>query len=138
VTFNRISGYLIPKTLPIGPYGKADLISGTHESSIPAMAFKRVACHQLGTFINIPDYPPVEDIIKEIKKIRNHKIINADAIARDSGSSRSGNMVMLGAASPYIDMPFSSFENAVRKLFARKGDEIVEMNLKALRAGRDA
>jgi indolepyruvate ferredoxin oxidoreductase, beta subunit len=47
-------------------------------------------------------------------------------------------MVILGAASPYIDMSFDSIENAVRKLFGRKGEEIVEANLKALNAGRDA
>jgi indolepyruvate ferredoxin oxidoreductase beta subunit len=124
------------------PYGKADLILSVEPMEslryLPWLSSNGWLVTNSEPFINIPDYPPVEDIIKEIKKIRNHKIINADAIARDSGSSRSGNMVMLGAASPYIDMPFSSLENAVRKLFARKGDEIVEMNLKALRAGRDA
>ena len=46
-------------------------------------------------------------------------------------------MVILGAASPYIEVPFNSLEDAVRKLFNRKGDEIVEVNLKALRAGRN-
>lgn len=46
-------------------------------------------------FININDYPPVEEILKEIRKIRNHKIVDADEIARIAGSSRSGNMVIL-------------------------------------------
>jgi Pyruvate/2-oxoacid:ferredoxin oxidoreductase gamma subunit len=35
-------------------------------------------------------------------------------------------------------MPFASLENAVQKLFISKGDEIVDLNLAALRAGRDA
>jgi indolepyruvate ferredoxin oxidoreductase beta subunit len=47
-------------------------------------------------------------------------------------------MVILGAASSYIDLPFASLENAVRNLFGKKGEEIVEVNLKALKAGRDA
>jgi indolepyruvate ferredoxin oxidoreductase beta subunit len=47
-------------------------------------------------------------------------------------------MVILGAASPFIEMPFSSLENAVRKLFERKGEEMVAVNLRALRAGREA
>ena len=46
-------------------------------------------------------------------------------------------MVILGAASPFIKMPFESLEDAVRKLFGRKGEQVVEANLKALRAGRD-
>jgi len=89
-------------------------------------------------FINISDYPPVEDVLREIKKIKNHKIIDAVAIAKEAGSSRSGNMVILGAASPFIEIPFSSLENAVRKLFERKGEEMVAVNLRALRAGREA
>jgi len=34
-------------------------------------------------------------------------------------------------------MPFSSLENAIRSLFGRKGEEVVEINLKALKAGRE-
>lgn len=88
-------------------------------------------------FINIPDYPPLEEIINEVGKVRNHIIIDADKIAKASGSSRSVNMVVLGAASPFIDMPFTSIENSVRRLFGKKGDQVIEINLKALRAGRN-
>ena len=66
----------------------------------------------------------------------NHKIIDADTIAKDLGSTRAGNIVMLGAASHFIQIPFPNLENAVRKLFNRKGEAIVEVNLKALHAGR--
>ena len=76
--------------------------------------------------------------MKEIRKIKNHKIIDADTIAKEAGSSRSGNMVILGAASLHLDLPFTSLENAVRKLFEKKGEEIVAVNLKALRAGRNS
>jgi indolepyruvate ferredoxin oxidoreductase beta subunit len=88
-------------------------------------------------FINIDDYPPVEEILSEIKKIKNHIIIDADSIAKKIGSVKSGNMVILGAASPFIDIPYQNLENAIRNLFERKGEEIVELNLKAFKAGRD-
>lgn len=88
-------------------------------------------------FNNIPDYPPVEDIMHEIRKIRNHIILDADAIAKQAGSSRAGNMVILGAATPYIDMPFKSIRNAVIKLFEKKGEDIVRINLAALESGRN-
>ncbi len=87
-------------------------------------------------FINIPDYPTQDQIISEIKKVKNHVILDADAIAKDAGSARSGNMVVLGAASHYIDLPYESIKNAVAKLFRKKGEEIVAVNLKALEAGR--
>ena len=47
-----------------------------------------------------------------------------------------GNMVILGAASPYIDMSAESVGEAIRKLFGRKGEDIVNANLKAFGEGR--
>jgi indolepyruvate ferredoxin oxidoreductase, beta subunit len=123
------------------PYGAANLIISVEPMEslryLPWLSSKGWLVTNSNPFVNIPDYPAVDDIIKEIKKIRNHIIIDADGIAKESGSSRSGNMVILGAASPFIDMPFESLENAVRDLFGRKGEQIVEANLKALRAGRE-
>jgi len=87
-------------------------------------------------FINIPDYPTQDQIISEIKKVKNHVILDADAIAKESGSARSGNMVVLGAASHYIDLPYESIKKAVTRLFIKKGEEVVAVNLKALEAGR--
>jgi len=89
-------------------------------------------------FVNIPDYPVPEEVIAELSRAGNTIVLDADGIARDLGSARSGNMVILGAASSFISMPFGSLEDAVRKMFGRKGEDIVEVNLKALRAGRDA
>jgi len=124
------------------PYGKADLIISVEPMEslryLPWLSKNGWLVTSSEPFINISDYPPVEDVLREIKKIKNHKIIDAVAIAKEAGSSRSGNMVILGAASPFIEMPFSSLENAVRKLFERKGEEMVAVNLRALRAGREA
>jgi len=124
------------------PYGKADLIISVEPMEslryLPWLAEKGWLVTNSNPFINIPDYPTLDDILNEIKQIRNHIIIDADGIAKASGSARSGNIVILGAASPFIEMPFVSLENAVKKLFARKGDPIVEANLKALTAGRES
>ncbi len=38
-------------------------------------------------FDNIPDYPNIEEIIKEIKRIPNHIALDADSIAKEVGSS---------------------------------------------------
>lgn len=87
-------------------------------------------------FINIPDYPDMETVIAEIKKNPDNIIIDADAVAKSTGSPRSSNMVMLGAASHFINMEFQTVENAVRKLFSSKGSDIADVNVKALHAGR--
>jgi indolepyruvate ferredoxin oxidoreductase, beta subunit len=123
------------------PYGKADLIISVEPMEslryLPWLSDKGWLVTSSTPFINIPDYPPLDEILEEIKKIENHIIVDADKIAKESGSKRSGNMVILGAASQFIEMPFESLENAVRKLFSRKGDQIVDANLNALSAGRE-
>jgi indolepyruvate ferredoxin oxidoreductase beta subunit len=88
-------------------------------------------------FVNITDYPETEEIIKAVEATPNHIALNADAMAKEAGSSRSSNIVMLGAASPFIDIPFEKLEDGIRELFGRKGNDVVEVNLKALRAGRE-
>jgi indolepyruvate ferredoxin oxidoreductase beta subunit len=131
-----------PVSSDLIPYGKADLIISVEPMEslryLPWLSKSGWLVTNSTPFINIDDYPPVEDILKEIRKIKKHKIIDADAIAKQVGSARSGNMVILGAASPHLDLPFSSLENAVRKLFEKKGEDIVAVNLKALIAGRNA
>ncbi|MCK7522689.1 MAG: 2-oxoacid:acceptor oxidoreductase family protein [Ignavibacteriales bacterium] len=62
-------------------------------------------------------------MIAEIEKLPHHIAINADEIARQVKSPRSSNMVVLGAASPFIDIPYQSLENGIRKIFERKGRE---------------
>jgi indolepyruvate ferredoxin oxidoreductase beta subunit len=88
-------------------------------------------------FVNITDYPEIEDVLIEIKKRKNHIALDADTIAGEVGSKRSSNIVMLGAATPFFDISFESFEEGIKQIFARKGEDIINMNLNALRAGRD-
>jgi indolepyruvate ferredoxin oxidoreductase beta subunit len=130
-----------PVSSDLIPYGKAELIISVEPMEslryLPWLSKEGWLVTNSVPFINIPDYPQAEDIIAEIEKIKNHIIIDADRIARDSGSVRSGNMVILGAASPFISMSFESIAEAIRKLFERKGDEIVKINLKAFQAGRE-
>ncbi|MBN1250898.1 MAG: indolepyruvate oxidoreductase subunit beta [Bacteroidales bacterium] len=88
-------------------------------------------------FINISNYPDNQDITNEIKSIKNHIIIDADAMAKEIKASRSSNIVVLGAASPFLNIKFEDLEKAIRTIFERKGEEIVNINLKALKLGRE-
>jgi indolepyruvate ferredoxin oxidoreductase beta subunit len=130
-----------PVSSDLIPYGGATLIISVEPMEslryLPWLSANGWLVTNSNPFINIPDYPSLNDILNEIKKIENHIIIDADSIAKEAGSTRSGNIVILGAASPFIDMPFASLENAIKSLFGRKGDKVVESNLKAFRAGRE-
>lgn len=87
-------------------------------------------------FINIPDYPDMDQLNEAISKIKNHIVLDSDKIASQIKSPRSTNIVMLGAASPFIDIPYKSFEVGIRNIFGNKGDKVVQLNLDALKAGR--
>ena len=89
-------------------------------------------------FINIPNYPEVETLMATLKALPHQVIIDADSIAKEAaGNVRASNFVMLGAASPFIEIPFEYLEKGITAIFERKGADVVEMNLKALRAGRE-
>ena len=130
-----------PVSSDLIPYGKANLIISVEPMEslryLPWLSDSGWLVTNTNPFINIPDYPSLDEILKEIKKVKNHIVIDADLIAKESGSARSGNMVILGAASPFIDMPNERLENAINELFGRKGAQIVESNLKAFKAGRE-
>lgn len=88
-------------------------------------------------FINIPDYPDLNLLYSEIEKFPNYILINADEIARQVKSPRSSNIVMLGAASLFLEISLENFEQAIKKIFGRKGEKIVELNIQALHSGRE-
>jgi len=87
-------------------------------------------------FINITDYPEVEEVLKRIKKRKNSIILDADKLAKEVGSPRSSNIVALGAATPFIDIPYEALEEAIRQIFKKKGDRVIDANIAALKAGR--
>ena len=87
--------------------------------------------------INSPNYPDIEIVLQTLRDLPHRIIIDADQIAKETtGQTRASNFVMLGAASPFIEIPFDYLEEGIRSIFSRKGETVVDMNLKALHAGR--
>ena len=86
-------------------------------------------------FKNIDNYPADDAIARELAA-RPHVVrIDAEAIAREAASPRSANMALLGAAAPFLELPVEKLEQGIRDIFARKGEQVVEQNLAAFRAG---
>ncbi|OFX68922.1 MAG: indolepyruvate oxidoreductase [Bacteroidetes bacterium GWE2_29_8] len=88
-------------------------------------------------FINIPDYPDINNIIKEIKKRKNHILIDADNMAKEINSPKSANIIMLGASSQYLGISYEKLEEAIGFIFNKKGAEVVQQNILALKTGFD-
>ena len=89
-------------------------------------------------FINIPNYPEQELLDKELAKIKNIVLIDTAQIAADNNIARSENMILLGAAVDAIDLPMEKILNSVKRIFASKGDAVIEQNLKAVMLGYEA
>lgn len=85
--------------------------------------------------INIPNYPDTEALRRELDALPHVVALDVDAIAKSAASPRAANIVLLGAAAPFLGIDAEKLEAGIRAIFARKGQEIVEMNLAAFRAG---
>ena len=123
------------------PRGKADLIISLEPMEslryLPFLKSDGWLVTNSEPFINIPNYPDMEKVNAELNKLPQKVVLDVDQIAKDLGSARAANMVMLGAATPFIGIEYSKIEDGIRRIFGRKGNEIVEMNLKALAAGHE-
>jgi len=122
------------------PFGKADMILSVEPLEslryLPMLSPKGWLITNTAPFINIPNYPEMTAILAEIEKLPFFVSLDADRIAKEIGSARSANMVMLGAASPFLDIDYPFLENAIAKLFGKKGANVIELNLEAMKAGR--
>ncbi len=88
--------------------------------------------------VNIPDYPAVETILAEIRRLPRHLILPVNEMAKAAGNVRSGNMVLLGALSTRLPLPETALLDGIARLFHAKGAAVVDVNLKAFAAGRTA
>ena len=120
------------------PEGKADIILSSEPMEalryLPFLAPDGQVITNSDPFINIGHYPDVEKIQAELDRLPHCVAFNANAIARQLKAR--GNMVLLGAAAPYLEIGFDELEKAISNIFGRKGEEVVATNIAAIREGR--
>jgi len=127
---------------PLIPQGEADLILSVEP--LEALRYfsylkpRGTVISSRSPYLNIPDYPPLEDIYREIKKFPASLLLEADRLAKEAGSLRAENMVVLGAASVYLPLKEENFKRFIEVLFRAKGEKVVNTNLKAFDLGRQA
>ena len=86
-------------------------------------------------FVNITNYPEMDAVKRELDNLPHVVQIDIAAIAREISSPRSANIVLLGAAAPFVGIEAEHLEEGIRAIFSRKGEEIVSTNLAAFRKG---
>ena len=89
-------------------------------------------------FVNIPNYPEMEKVNAALNSVKNVIVVDIEQLAKDNGVPRSANVILLGAAQKALGIEYGKLEEAIRRVFARKGEKIVEANIKALAIGKEA
>lgn len=121
------------------PLGKADLIISLEPMEalryLPYLRKDGWLITNTVPFVNIPNYPEEAGLMERIRSLSHSVSIDVDSIARSVASPRAANIVLLGAASPFLGIEAEKIEESIRTIFGRKGEAVVEMNRKAFRAG---
>ena len=121
------------------PDGAADLVL-----SLEILEGLRVA-HLLspsGTLVtsmaevkNMPGYPSEEAIQSAVRAVPRHVLVDTASLAEKAGSAQSANVILLGAAAPFLGLPQEALVDALRRAFASKPPAVLEANLTAFRLG---
>lgn len=86
--------------------------------------------------INIPNYPDTDELMRHIEAYEHHVMLDVEALALSVGApAQAANMVLLGAAIPMLGIDHDKMIAGVKRVFARKGEAVVNTNLAAVEAG---
>ena len=86
-------------------------------------------------FVNIPNYPEMTDVTAALESLPS-VAMDIEEVAKNAGNARGANMVLLGMAARYLQiLTPDQLCDAIRTIFARKGEAVVEANIKAFQAG---
>lgn len=135
----RLSSHAIASDLI--PQGKADLIVSLEP--MEALRYAKwlkpegwIVTNSVPV-LNIPNYPEMEKVEGELRRRKNTVVFDMDAAAAEVATARASNMVLLGAASRFIDLPEEKIAEGIKTVFGPKGEKVVESNLRAFRKGRE-
>ena len=122
------------------PLGGADLILSMEPMEalryLPYLGPEGAVVTSSKPFVNIPNYPDETALLAELDSLPKVTRMDIDAVAKGLMAPRSANMVLLGMAARHLAiLAPEDLRNAIRTVFARKGDKVVEDNLKAFDAG---
>ncbi len=90
-------------------------------------------------FKNIPNYPDEQALMEELQALPHTAVLPIEDLAKENNMPKSANVVLLGMAAKYIEiLSPEQLRESVKRVFASKGEKIVEMNCKAFDLGLNA
>ncbi|MBQ7195091.1 MAG: indolepyruvate oxidoreductase subunit beta [Bacteroidales bacterium] len=122
------------------PDGSADLIISMEPMEalryIPRLNAGGAVVSAAEPLVNIPDYPDQNEILRALSALPHAEVREISRIAREAGNPKGSNMVLLGIASKYIGiLPAAALREAITVIFAAKGQDIIDANLRAFDLG---
>ncbi len=90
-------------------------------------------------FKNIPNYPDDEALMGELKALPHVVMIDVEGLAREHQMPKCANVILLGAAARFLGiLSVDELRDSIARVFAAKGDAVVEMNKRAFDIGHEA
>lgn len=87
---------------------------------------------------NIAVYPDVPELLWSIMTLPAGFLVDTGRLARDAGSERVSNLVMVGAVADFLPMEPAEVHAAIDEVFVEKGEYIADCNHTAYDIGRSA
>jgi len=87
---------------------------------------------------NIPDYPDIDRVLDAVRQAPRCVVVDSEQLAREAGTVKAQNIVLLGAASGSLILKEASLLLTIDALFRGRGATILEANLKAFELGKKA
>ena len=89
-------------------------------------------------FRNIPDYPDLDQVLAALRKAPRTVVVDSERLAKEAGTVKAQNIVLLGAASSFLILKEASLLQTIEALFRGRGPTVLEANLKAFELGKKA
>ena len=124
-------------------YGNADVIISLEPMEalryLPYLSREGWIITSSAPFVNIPNYPEEKVLKAELQKLPRVIIIDVNELAKEHNLPKCANVILLGAAAKSLQIiGYSYLEKSIARVFAQKGQAVIEMNLKALSIGYNA
>jgi len=84
---------------------------------------------------NMPGYPDEAAILAAVRRLPAAVVVDAPRLAEAAGSPQAANVVVLGAAVPFLGLQVERIADALRQAFAGKSQAVLDANLRALHLG---
>ena len=106
---------------------------------LPYLSEEGVVVTSSNTFKNIPNYPDEEALMSELQALPRVSVLPIEDLAKQNSMPKSANVVLLGMAAKYIEiLSPEQLRESIKRVFASKGEKIVEMNCQAFDLGLNA